>query len=27
LIMMVLIFNISARIIGRKIYESYSGKK
>jgi phosphate transport system permease protein len=27
LIMMVLIFNISARIIGKKIYESYSGKK
>lgn len=27
LITMVLIFNISARIIGRKIYEAYSGKK
>jgi phosphate transport system permease protein len=27
LIAMVLIFNISARIIGRKIYEAYSGKK
>ena len=27
LVMMVLIFNICARIIGRKIYESYSGKK
>jgi len=27
LIVMVLIFNICARIIGRKIYESYSGKK
>jgi phosphate transport system permease protein len=27
LIIMVLVFNFSARIIGRKIYESYSGKK
>lgn len=27
LIIMVLIFNISARLIGKKIYETYSGKK
>ena len=27
LILMVLIFNVSARIIGKKIYNSYSGKK
>ena len=27
LIVMVLIFNILARIIGKKIYESYTGKK
>lgn len=27
LIVMVLIFNISARILGKKIYESYTGKK
>lgn len=27
LIVMVLIFNVSARVIGRKIYNSYSGKK
>lgn len=27
LVVMVLIFNVCARVIGRKIYESYSGKK
>lgn len=27
LVIMVLIFNLSARILGKKIYESYTGKK